>query len=77
MWDNHIYSFKTCFDCKELGDWLGKKTDCCIAFGELETELIESDIIGVLDPDDKNSPYYVIDCEDEVEMRNGFPRLKK
>jgi hypothetical protein len=43
----------------------------------LRTELIESDIIGVLDSDDKYSPYHVIDYEDEVKMRNGFPRLKK
>jgi hypothetical protein len=76
-WDGFIGSFKTCLECNEIKDWLDKKIDCCIAFGELRTELIESDIISVFDPDDKNSPYHVIDCEDEVEMRNGFARLKK
>jgi hypothetical protein len=74
-WDDFVGSYKTCLECSKLKIWLDKKTDCCVAFGELRTELIESDIIGVLDSSDDNSPYYVIDFQDEIEMRDGFARL--
>lgn len=72
-WDDFIGSYKTCLDCDEIKVWLDKKIDCCIAFGEMYTELIESEIISR----GRNASRYVVSYSDEIEMISGFVRLKK
>jgi hypothetical protein len=71
-WDDFIGSYKTCFECSDVRTWLKKRIDCCVAFGELRTELIESEIIS----DDYDKFCYVMSYTDEIEMIDGFVRLK-
>ncbi len=75
-WDNFVGSYKTCLRCDTLRTWLGKKTDCCIAFGELRQELFNSNIIELVDPDGDDSPYQIIDYQDEIETDGKFFALK-
>jgi hypothetical protein len=75
-WDNHVGSYKTCLECEKIRAWFDRKTDCCAAFGELYTELVESDIIALIDPDDDGSLYQVVDFENEIEITGNSLRIK-
>jgi hypothetical protein len=77
LYDGRFDTFKTCDDCAKLRDWLNKRTDCCIAFGELTTELLESDIISHVDPDGDGNGYILDSTETELELIGDRVRLKQ
>jgi hypothetical protein len=77
MFDGRIDRYKTCDDCAKLRDWLNKRTDCCIAFGELTTELLEADIISHVDRHGNGRGYILDPDETELELIGDRVRLKQ
>jgi len=69
--DGHFFTFKTCNDCAKLRDWIDKKTDCCVMFGEISMELRELDILCNTDQTGDGEWYIDPDYEGELEIVSG------
>lgn len=68
-----ISTHKTCLKCAAVRDWLDTQTECCVEFGGLMNEAIES---GIVDRFDKNNWFVTSKYVNKVQLSDGNLRLK-